>query len=72
MGEEKQEDHAAAIKEINCGVNTEIEKETTAQKFCRRHGINPNLVMLKITLFVMYGGEFNSIVSPLLRKSFSF
>ncbi|XP_075153062.1 uncharacterized protein LOC142226759 isoform X2 [Haematobia irritans] len=23
--------------------------------FCQRHGINPNLIMLKITLFVMYG-----------------
>jgi hypothetical protein len=26
-------------------------------KFCHRHGINSNLIMLKITLFVMYGGE---------------
>ena len=26
--------------------------------FCQRRGINPNLIMLKITLFVMYGGEF--------------
>ncbi|XP_022226548.2 uncharacterized protein LOC111076842 isoform X2 [Drosophila obscura] len=24
-------------------------------EFCVRHGINPNLIMLKITLFVMYG-----------------
>ncbi|XP_073826977.1 uncharacterized protein isoform X1 [Musca autumnalis] len=24
-------------------------------EFCLRHGINPNLIMLKITLFVMYG-----------------
>ncbi|XP_030556862.1 uncharacterized protein LOC115759887 isoform X1 [Drosophila novamexicana] len=24
-------------------------------EFCQRHGINPNLIMLKITLFVMYG-----------------
>lgn len=58
MGEGTNEEHAAAIKEINCGVNTEIlVKETKFQEFCRRHGINPNLVMLKITLFVMYGGE---------------
>lgn len=58
MGEGTNEEHAAAIKEINCGVDTEdLLKETKAQKFCRRHGINPNLVMLKITLFVMYGGE---------------
>lgn len=26
-------------------------------KFCQRHGINSNLIMLKITLFVMYGGR---------------
>ncbi|XP_046804263.1 uncharacterized protein LOC124419343 [Lucilia cuprina] len=25
-------------------------------EFCIRRGINPNLIMLKITLFVMYGG----------------
>uniref|UniRef100_A0A336M196 CSON010065 protein n=1 Tax=Culicoides sonorensis TaxID=179676 RepID=A0A336M196_CULSO len=56
MGEGTNEEHAAAIKEITCGVNTEpIVKETKTQKFYRRHGINPNLVMLKITLFVMYG-----------------
>uniref|UniRef100_A0A6E8W1N6 MFS_1_like domain-containing protein n=2 Tax=Anopheles coluzzii TaxID=1518534 RepID=A0A6E8W1N6_ANOCL len=28
---------------------------TRWEKFCQRHGINPNLIMLKITLFVMYG-----------------
>lgn len=26
-------------------------------KLCYRYGVNPNLIMLKITLFVMYGGE---------------
>ena len=26
-------------------------------EFCIRRGINPNLIMLKITLFVMYGGK---------------
>lgn len=26
-------------------------------KFCRKYGINSNLIMLKITLFVMYGGK---------------
>lgn len=26
-------------------------------KFCQRHGINSNLIMLKISLFVMYGGR---------------
>lgn len=30
-------------------------------EFCQRHGINPNLIMLKITLFVMYGGKCNRI-----------
>lgn len=58
MGEETNEEHAAAIKEINRGVDTEdLLKKGKGQKFCLRHGINPNLVMLKITLFVMYGGE---------------
>ncbi|XP_055376388.1 uncharacterized protein LOC129608737 isoform X2 [Condylostylus longicornis] len=28
---------------------------TSFGKFCRNRGINPNLIMLKITLFVMYG-----------------
>lgn len=44
------------VKEVIVG-DDEIKKETKAEKFCRRHKINPNLVMLKITLFVMYGGE---------------
>lgn len=26
-------------------------------KFCQRRGINSNLIMLKISLFVMYGGR---------------
>lgn len=39
-------------------------------EFCQRHGINPNLIMLKITLFVMYGGEYKSTVStPPLHPS---
>lgn len=33
------------------------EELTKWGKFCLRHGINPNLIMLKVTLFVMYGGE---------------
>lgn len=33
------------------------EELTKWGKFCQRHGINPNLIMLKVTLFVMYGGE---------------
>lgn len=49
---------------------TETETETEKQddetekhhlssygRFCARKGINPNLIMLKITLFVMYGGK---------------
>lgn len=30
---------------------------TKFNKYCQRHGINSNLIMLKITLFVMYGGK---------------
>ncbi|XP_054742928.1 uncharacterized protein LOC129247702 isoform X1 [Anastrepha obliqua] len=35
----------------------EVEKVKPSKfgEFCRRNGINPNLIMLKITLFVMYG-----------------
>lgn len=45
-------------------------------EFCQRHGINPNLIMLKITLFVMYGGEYNRqspapFHTPSLSLSFS-
>lgn len=32
-------------------------------QFCARHGINSNLIMLKITLFVMYGGKFFRLCS---------
>ncbi|KAL5279758.1 hypothetical protein ACFFRR_004012 [Megaselia abdita] len=32
----------------------DLEK-TKFRQFCQRKGINPNLIMLKITLFVMYG-----------------
>lgn len=41
-----------------------MEGSTKFVDFCQRHNINPNLIMLKITLFVMYGGE--------LRQSISF
>uniref|UniRef100_A0A182QCI2 Major facilitator superfamily associated domain-containing protein n=1 Tax=Anopheles farauti TaxID=69004 RepID=A0A182QCI2_9DIPT len=44
------------------GINTVVGPDddplrdpTRWEKFCQRHGINPNLIMLKITLFVMYG-----------------
>lgn len=44
----------ASAEEI--GTNTVVPEELTKWgKFCARHGINPNLIMLKITLFVMYG-----------------
>lgn len=29
------------------------------EKYCERFNINPNLVMLKVTLFMMYGGKIN-------------
>lgn len=51
------------------GTDTELEKEelTKLGKFCHRHGINSNLIMLKITLFVMYGGELRAVLN-LARK----
>lgn len=40
----------------------EAEKPMTKYgKFCQKKGINPNLIMLKISLFVMYGGKFQII-----------
>lgn len=36
-------------------VHVEKVKPSKFGEFCRRNGINPNLIMLKITLFVMYG-----------------
>lgn len=40
------------------GTSTAIEDDSKkGNAFCRRFGINPNLVMLKITLFVFYGGN---------------
>lgn len=38
--------------------NTDDSEKTAYGKFCQKHGINPNLIMLKVTLFVMYGGKF--------------
>lgn len=38
---------------------TENKSEKSAwYRFCLRRGINPNLLMLKMTLFVMHGGKF--------------
>ncbi|XP_017022139.1 major facilitator superfamily domain-containing protein 6 isoform X1 [Drosophila kikkawai] len=36
-------------------IKTEKVELSRFGEFCQRHGINPNLIMLKITLFVMYG-----------------
>lgn len=39
-------------------VKEDINEEKSAwARFCHRHGVNSNLVMLKITLFVMHGGN---------------
>lgn len=54
MGEEKLKD-----KEVSTEIQTDFEKPeyTKFGEFCEKHGINSNLIMLKITLFVMYGGK---------------
>lgn len=67
MGEEdklKMEERLEErLKEKEMSTEDDIDKpELTAFfKFCARHGINANLIMLKITLFVMYGGKKNTI-----------
>lgn len=49
MGEEK---------EIATDAETTDKPELTKfGKYCQKHGINSNLIMLKISLFVMYGGR---------------
>lgn len=53
MGEEK---------EITTDTDGEKPELTKFGKFCQRHGINSNLIMLKITLFVMYGGRMCSLI----------
>lgn len=35
----------------------ERSEKSSWAKFCNRRGVNPNLVMLKLTLFVMHGGK---------------
>ena len=63
MGEEKVEE-TTKLKEKECATeDEEIEKPelTKFGEFCQRRGINANLIMLKITLFVMYGGNALSI-----------
>lgn len=53
MGEEKEKD-----KDV-CVSTDMVEKPDTTKfgEFCQKRGINSNLIMLKITLFVMYGGN---------------
>lgn len=69
MGEEKIEE-ATKLKEKEMSTEDEIEKPelTKFSKFCQRHGINSNLIMLKITLFVMYGGMLESILLKIQKK----
>lgn len=51
MGEEKE-------KEKDVSTDMVGKPETTKfGEFCQRRGINSNLIMLKITLFLMYGGN---------------
>lgn len=59
MGEEDKLKMEEKLKEKESSTEDDIDKPelTTFTKFCARHGINPNLIMLKITLFVMYGGR---------------
>jgi hypothetical protein len=48
-------------EEMGTDTNADKADDTKMNKFCRKHGINPNLIMLKITLFVMYGGKLMEI-----------
>lgn len=50
MGEEKD----TMATDIGTSEKPELTK---FGKFCQRRGINSNLIMLKISLFVMYGGK---------------
>lgn len=52
--------------------DSDTEELTKWGKFCQRHGINPNLIMLKITLFVMYGGKFTICVGIFCLKKMYF
>lgn len=63
MGDEKVEETTKLKEKESATENEEIEKPelTKFGEFCQRHGINSNLIMLKITLFVMYGGNAFSI-----------
>lgn len=34
-------------------------EDGSIQRFCKKYNINYNLIMLKVTLFLMYGGKSN-------------
>lgn len=60
---QQQDDEPRKLAE-ETGVGTDnepieppLKKETKMERFCRRLNINPNLVTLKVTLFVFYGGN---------------
>ena len=47
-------------------------KKTNLSRFeiyCEKFGVNPNLIMLKLTLFVMYGGMLVSLINILLLET---
>lgn len=73
MGEEDKLKMEEKLKEKEISTEDDIDKPelTPLTKFCARHGINPNLIMLKITLFVMYGGKTKrNFMSSFLFKFF--
>jgi hypothetical protein len=41
------------------------EEKSAWLRFCKKHNINANLFMLKVTLFVMHGGECINLVLKL-------
>lgn len=75
MGDDKADDKQKE-KELSkdftrdMATDNDIEKQelTKFGEFCQRHGINANLIMLKITLFVMYGGTLSAWKILFLKK----
>lgn len=63
MGDENKVKMEERLKEKEMSTEDDIDKPelTALSKFCAKHGINANLIMLKITLFVMYGGNANKM-----------
>lgn len=60
MAEEKEKDMGTGTTSTTTTDDDEKPELTKFGKFCQRYGINSNLIMLKITLFVMYGGRMYS------------